>query len=85
VESEINDYRMDVVVDFGRDQFIIELKIWRGDKAEEDAYEQLVNYLNIKNTDMGYLLTFDFRKEANKERRAEWVEVGGKKIFDVIV
>ena len=76
---------MDIVVDFGREQFIIELKIWRGEKYEESAHKQLVGYLDAKKYDTGYLLTFDFRKGVTKERRAEWIEVDGKKIFDVIV
>jgi hypothetical protein len=33
----------------------------------------------------GYLMTFDFREERNRERKAEWVEYNGKKIYDVIV
>jgi hypothetical protein len=85
VESEINDFRMDIVVDYKREQFIVELKVWRGEKYEEMAYKQLANYLSIKNADTGYLLTFDFRKETNRERRAEWIETDGKRIFDVIV
>ena len=33
IESQFTDLRrMDIVVDFGREQFIIELKIWRGEK-----------------------------------------------------
>ena len=86
IESQFTDLRrMDIVVDFGRDQFIIELKIWRGEQYEEQAYEQLCGYLESKRVDRGYLLIFDFRKEANKERRAEWIQVDGKKIFEVIV
>ena len=34
--------------------------------------------------DKGYLLTFDFRKERNREPKADWVTVQGKQIFDVI-
>ncbi|MCL2098957.1 MAG: GxxExxY protein [Oscillospiraceae bacterium] len=85
VESEINDFRMDIVVDFNREQFIVELKIWRGEKYEQMAYEQLVNYLKIKDADTGYLLTFNFCKEANKERKAGWLDFDGKKIFEVTV
>ena len=85
-ESELADLRrMDIVVDFGCEQFIIELKIWRGEKSHEEAYEQLVGYLETKKADRGYLLTFDFRKDANKKRKAEWVEINGTNIFDVIV
>jgi hypothetical protein len=85
IESQTNDFRIDIAVNYGNDQFIIELKIWHGQKLHQEAYEQLANYLKLKNADAGYLLTFDFRKEANKERKAEWVEIDGKKIFDIIV
>ena len=76
---------MDIVVDYGADQFIIELKIWKGEKYNSEAYEQLLGYMETKKAAAGYLLTYDFRKEKNKTRKAEWVEIGGKKIFDVIV
>ena len=85
IESQTNDFKIDITVDYEREQFIIELKIWHGAKLHEKAYRQLANYLKIKNADSGYLLTFDFRKEQSKEHRAEWIEIDGKKIFDVIV
>ena len=87
IESQFTDLRrMDVVVDYGRDQFIIELKLWRGETARERAYDQLLEYMDSKGVDKGYLLTFDFRKEANKESKADWVQVAdGKMIFEVVV
>ena len=86
IESRFTDLRrMDIVIDFGRDQFIIELKLWKGKEYEQKAYRQLAGYMESKKADEGYLLTFDFRKESNKERKAEWIEVDGKKIFEVIV
>ena len=86
IESQFTDLRrMDLVVDYGREQYIIELKIWRGEQKEKEAYEQLCGYLATKRADTGYLLVFDFRKEANKERRAEWIETDGRKIFEVII
>jgi len=85
IESQTNDFAIDITVDYGSKQFIVELKIWHGAKAHERAYGQLANYLKIKNADTGYLLSFDFRKEANKERKTEWIDFDGKKIFDVIV
>jgi len=30
-------------------------------------------------------LTFDFRKNENKERKEEWISVDGKQIFEVII
>jgi hypothetical protein len=86
IESQLTDQRrMDLVVDFAKEQFIVELKLWRGEANHEEAYEQLAGYLDSKGTDTGYLLTFDFRKGENKQPRAEWVEFGGKRIFDVVV
>ena len=86
IESQFTDLRrMDVVVDFGKDQFIIELKLWKGEAAKEEAYNQLLGYMQSKNAIEGYLLTFDFRKNAQKERKAEWVDFGEMKIFDVVV
>jgi len=87
IESQFTDLRrMDLVVDFGRDQFIVELKLWRGDSLHQEAYDQLIGYMESKKALNGYLLTFDFRKEANKQRRAEWVDFNdGKRIFDVVL
>ena len=86
IESAFTDLRrMDVVVDFLNTQFIIELKLWKGETAKEKAYDQLLGYMESKNAKEGYLLTFDFRKQANKERKAEWVEFDGLKIYDVVV
>ena len=77
--------QMDIVVDYGKQQFIIELKRWDGKSRNQKAYEQLCGYLKSKGVDIGYLLTFDFREEGNKVRKAEWIDVDGKRIFDVIV
>ena len=83
IESQtIDERRMDLVVDYGVDQFIIELKIWRGEMKRQDAYEQLTGYLNRKNAKKGYLLTFDFRTR-EKEQKSEWIQVGDKEIYEV--
>jgi len=86
IESQLTDLRrMDITVDFGREQFIIELKLWKGKKAEEKAYVQLLGYMENKKSDTGYLLIFDFRTEPNKKHTEEWVEIDGKRIFEVII
>jgi len=85
IESQLTDSRrMDIVVDFGNQQFIIELKLWRGPQYQSEAYTQLSEYLNSKHTNMGYLLTFDFRKR-DKVRKAEWIDIGDNRIFEVVV
>jgi hypothetical protein len=87
LESETRESkRTDVIVDYAAEQFIVELKLWYGEVAHEEAYEQLAGYLDSKNKDVGYLVTFDFRKEKNIGKpQIGWVEHSGKKILDVMV
>lgn len=86
IESETrNSRRMDIVVDYGTDQFIVELKLWSGNVMHDKAYEQLLGYMDSKGATEGYLLTFDFRLGMNKKIKAEWVVINGKRIFDVVV
>jgi len=86
-ESQTRDHgKIDLVIDFLKQQFILELKIWNGDSKHEDAYEQLAKYLKSKNMDSGYLLTFDFRKKGDDSHSEnKWVECDGKRIFDVVL
>lgn len=45
IESGLMNYRrMDIVLDYGTDQFIIELKLWKEDSKHEEAYRQLSGY-----------------------------------------
>jgi hypothetical protein len=87
LESEVRENKkIDVIVDYGIEQFVVELKLWYGEVAHVAAYEQLAGYLKSKNKDIGFLLTFDFRKNGNVgEPQFKWVEHKGKKIFDVTV
>jgi len=87
LESETRDgERTDVIVDYNSEQFIVELKLWYGETSHEKALEQLAGYLDSKNRDTGYMLTFDFRKKDNiGKSQAKWVEHKGKKILDVMV
>jgi len=86
-EPETRDYgKMDLVIDFLKQQFILEMKIWYGENKHEEAYEQLVGYLKSKNIDNGYLLTFDFRKKGDDNfSENKWIEWNGKRIFDVVL
>ena len=84
LESQLSDRRrMDIVVYYGGKRYIIELKLWYGEREHERAYHQLLGYMNAQGEKEGYLLTFDFRQQ--KEPRAEWIELEGKKIYDCVV
>jgi hypothetical protein len=86
IESQLSDLRrMDIVVDYNHEQFIIELKIWHGEEAHNAAYEQLADYLRSKGASRGYLVTFDLRKAVNRAPQEAWVNEGDTRIFDVVL
>ena len=85
VEPQTRDNRrMDLVVTYDKQEFIVELKIWHGDKYEELGRDQLSEYLAIRGMDEGYLVTFDFSKN-KQDAEPQWIEWNGKRIFEVVV
>ena len=85
VEPQTRDNRrMDLIVTYGREEFVVELKIWRGDKYEQKGRDQLSEYLATRGKDEGYLVTFDFSKN-KEEKEPEWIEWNGKRIFEAVV
>ena len=85
VEPQTRDNRrMDLVVTYDKQEFIVELKIWHGDKYEELGRDQLSEYLAIRGMDEGYLVTFDFSKN-KQDVEPQWIEWNGKRIFEVVV
>ncbi|MCQ2464656.1 MAG: AAA-like domain-containing protein [Oscillospiraceae bacterium] len=64
--------RMDIVVTYLDEEFIIELKIWRGDQYRKDGIKQLNGYLESREQKKGYLVSFSFLK--NKEYTAGYID-----------
>ena len=75
--------RMDVVITYGRQRYVIELKIWRGPQYHQEGLRQLSDYLNIYGLRQGYLLIYDFN--ANKTYKQEQIMFQDKQIFAVWV
>ncbi|MCL1917602.1 MAG: ATP-binding protein [Peptococcaceae bacterium] len=68
VEAETRrNRRMDVVVFYGGEEHIIELKIWHGEKAAKEAYDQLTGYLLSRGQKRGYLVSFCDNRRAPRE------------------
>lgn len=81
IEAQTRDMtRMDIVVDYLGEQYVIELKIWRGEKYNTDGEQQLSEYLEHLNLNVGYMLTFNFTR--SKEQGVKRVTVGDKVIFE---
>ena len=84
VEEQTRDRRrMDVVIHYRGKRYIIELKIWRGDRYNAKGEQQIADYLDSYGLDTGYLLSFNFNK--TKEPGVEEVHIGGKTIYEGIV
>jgi hypothetical protein len=84
VEPETRENkRMDIVVTYGSERFIIELKLWHGPGYEQKGLEQLAAYLDIQNAKNGWLVVFGLGKMA--DTKPEWIEINEKNIFKVIV
>ena len=84
--------RMDIVVTYLDEEFVIELKIWRGEQYRKDGIKQLNGYLESREQRKGYLVSFSFLK--NKEYKSGYLsdvknaDVAGieeKEIYEVIV
>jgi len=75
--------RMDVVIVYGEEEFIVELKVWKGQKRHFDGQRQLLGYMEKRGVDKGYLLTFDFRQQ--REQKLGWIQVEGKALLEVQV
>lgn len=84
IEAQTRDKtRTDIIIDYRGQQFIIELKIWKGAQYHHDGRIQLAEYLEHFNQKKGYLLTFNF----NKHKKTGITEsiCNGKHILEVTV
>ena len=83
-EAQTRDLtRTDVVVDYLGQQYVVELKIWRGNSYNERGEQQLADYLEFYHLQTGYLVSFCFNKE--KQSGVHDVVVGDKQIVEAVV
>ena len=84
IEPQTRDQRrMDLVIHYLGRRYIIELKIWHGERYNAKGEQQISDYLDYWNLDSGYLLSFCFNK--SKKPGVERVHIGNKVIFEGIV
>lgn len=70
-------------MDYRGQQFIIEMKIWRGNEYNERGEQQLMDYLDYFHQDKGYLLSFNFNKK--KVTGMKTIMAGGKTVVEAVV
>lgn len=84
LEAQTRDAgRTDVIVDYAGEQFIVEMKIWRGNEYNERGEKQLTDYLDYFHKDKGYLLSFNFNKK--KKIGIHTLVISGKTIVEAVV
>lgn len=84
IESRTRDNRRtDVIVDYRGKQYIIEIKLWRGEEYNRRGEAQLADYLEAYHVKKGYLLSFNFNK--NKVAGIKERKCGDKVILEVVV
>ncbi len=85
VEAETRDEtRTDLIINYNNHEYVIELKIWRGDSYNTKGEKQLFEYLKLKNQKTGYLLSFCFNKGKTSGLLPP-VELDGRTLIEAIV
>ena len=84
VESRTRDLRRtDVIVDYRGEQYVIEMKVWRGEEYNRRGEKQLIGYLDDYHKDKGYMVSFNFNK--NKQIGVREIAIGGKTLIEAVV
>lgn len=84
VESRTrNQERTDLIVDYLGIQYIIEMKVWRGNAYNERGEEQLLGYLDHYHLNKGYMLSFNFNR--NKTPGVKEIRIGDKFLIEAVV
>ena len=78
-----NSRRMDVVVDYLGERFVVELKIWRGNSYHERGEKQLLDYLDYFHLQKGYMLSYNFNQK--KETGVKEITFGSRVLVEAVV
>ena len=76
IEAQTGRGRMDILITHNRQKYIVETKVWRGEKRYQTGKQQLAAYLKLEGVAEGYYVVFDHRKEA--EPRVETETLAGE-------
>ena len=84
VEAQTRNHeRTDLIIDYHGIQYIIELKVWRGNAYNERGENQLMEYLDHYHLKKGYMLSFNFNE--NKEVGIKEIVLKDKILIEAVV
>jgi len=61
--------RMDLIIFYKGQKYIVETKLWSGEEAYQRGKKQLTDYLKLEQTEKGYYVVFDHRTRGAIARR----------------
>lgn len=80
-----NDGRMDIIVTYGGEEFIVELKNWRDMKYEQKGEEQVSEFARSRCHKKAYLITYSFLREKEFQECPEWKTVNDVDVYEGII
>ena len=84
IEEQTRDHkRMDLVIHYLGRRYIVEMKIWRGERYNADGERQISGYLDYFGLTTGYMLSFSFNK--NKKPGVYPVYIGDRLLYEGVV
>ena len=75
--------RTDVIVDYRGHQYVIEMKIWRGQEYNNRGEKQLAGYLGDYHVNKGYMVSFNFNRK--KKTGIREIVFNDKVIIEAVV
>lgn len=75
--------RTDIIIDYRGEQFVVEVKIWRGNEYNSRGENQLAGYLKDYCLNTGYMLSFNFNQK--KQPGVRKIIAAGKTIIEAVV
>ena len=75
--------RTDIIVDYRGEQYIIKMKIWRGNEYNLRGEKQLLRYLDDYHKEKGYMISFNFNQ--NKQIGVHEIVIGNKVLVEAVV
>ena len=83
LEVQTGRGRIDLLILYNSQKYIVETKLWEGERYHQAGKKQLVAYLKSEKVETGYYVVFDHR--ANPESRVETEELDGVMIRTYII
>lgn len=84
IEEQTRDgRRMDVVIHYLGKKYVVELKIWHGQRYNAAGEQQIMDYLDYFGLNTGYMVSFNFNQK--KEPGVKRLALGNRVLFEATV